>query len=135
MQKISRKELAEVIGEKTLHISSKQELAASIAAYIASEQSSVDIDSLMRDVMQYRQDKGIVEAVAVCAHPLEDRVIKDIEDLLREHFPDAKSIIVDQRIDESVVGGVRIELPQESLDLSLKSKLNTFKRLVADERN
>lgn len=135
MQTISRKDLARIIGEKTRHMQSKQELVEAIAAYLTVEKSKIDIDSLVRDVMQYRQDQGYVEAVAVSAHPLDDEVINDIKDLLRERFPDAKSIVVSQRIDKFVVGGVRIELPQEDLDLSIRSKLNLFKRLASLERN
>ncbi len=132
---VTRKELAEVLGEKTLHITGKAELVNSIAAYLAAEHRTVDLNSLTRDIMQYRLSKGIVEAVAVSAHEVNDTVLRDIEDLLKEHFPDAKKIIIDSRIDESVVGGIRIELPQENLDLSIRSRLNLFKRLVAEERN
>lgn len=132
---VTRKELATVIGEQTLSSASTDELVQRVAAYLSTDASHIDIDSLIRDVMQYRLERGYVEAVAVSAHPVDARVIKDITALLREHFPDAKHIRVDQRIDESLVGGVRIELPQESLDLSIKSKLNLFKRLASLERN
>lgn len=131
----TRKELAEVIGEKTLHMQDREALVNGVAAYISTSRQSIDLDSLMRDIMQYRLEHGIVEAIAVSAHEVDTRVIKDIEDLLREHFTAAKSFLVDTRIDPNIIGGVRIELPQENLDLSIKSKLNTFKRLVADERN
>ena len=134
MQTVTRKELAEVIGDKTLHISDKDKLVKSIAAYVATESRYIDLNSLTRDVMQYRLDHGIVEAIAWSAHPIDARVIKDIKDLLKEHFPNAKKVLVDSKIDESLVGGIRIELPQEGLDLSVKSKLNLFKRLIAEER-
>ncbi len=133
MSRVTRKELAEVIGKQTLHISDNKKLVKSVAAYLAQQPKAVDLNSLMRDVMQYRLENGYVEAMAVSAHPLNAHVVSDIKALLREHFPDAKYFRVDTRIDESVVGGVRIELPQENLDLSVKSRLNLFKRLVAEE--
>lgn len=135
MQTITRKELAAVIGEKTLHVRDRNTLATSVAAYISSSVKAVDLDSLMRDVMQYRLEHGIVEAIAVSAHPIDNRVLRDIEELLREHFPDSKSIVIDSKIDPKIIGGIRIELPQENLDLSVRSKLNTLKRMVANERN
>lgn len=131
----TRRQLAEVIGEKTLHLTDKDKLAKGIAAYLAEENVPVDIDSLMRDVMRYRQEKGYIEAVAVSAHPLTPQVIADVKVLLKEHFPDAKSFRVDTQVDESLVGGVRIDLPSESLDLSVRNKLNLFKRLVSQESN
>lgn len=129
----TRAQLAEIIGEKTLATSDRKQLASSIAAYLTTQAKKVDIDSLVRDVMQYRLEHGVVEAVAVSAHELTPAVIADVKALLKEHFPDATSISVDTRIDENMVGGVRIELPRETLDLSVRNKLNTFKRLVAQE--
>lgn|SRR5690606_31599972 len=126
----TRSELAEIIGEKTLHISDTKKLVRSVAAYLAEMDKPVDLDSLMRDVMQYRLEQGIVEAVVVSAHPLTPQVITDVKSLIKEHLPGTKSIKIDTRIDESLVGGVRIELPHEALDLSVRSKLNLFKRLV-----
>lgn len=134
MNKVTRKELASVIGEKTIGIKNQKKLADAIASYIVTENQSVDVDLLTRDIMQYRLEQGYIEAVAVSAHQLDDVVIEDIVSLLKEHFPTAKSIVVSQRQDESLVGGVRIDLPMESLDLSIRSKLNMFKRLVAEER-
>ncbi len=133
MSSPTRKELVEVIGERTLSVTDKDVLVKSIAAYLATEHKQVDLASLTRDIMQYRLEKGYVEAVAVSAHELPQNVIDDIVDLLKEHFPHAHHVRVDSVIDESVVGGIRIELPQEVLDLSVKSKLNLFKRLVAEE--
>jgi F0F1-type ATP synthase delta subunit len=133
MNKVTRMELAEIIGKKTLNITDKDKLAKSIASYLSTEHRSVDLNSLTRDIMQYRLDHGIIEAVALSAHPLTPEVIKDIKAMLKEHYPHAKEVLVDSQIDESLVGGVRIELPREDLDLSIKSKLNLFKRLVAEE--
>jgi len=133
MAKVTRKELTEVIGERTLHIKDKQKLVNGIAAYLAAEHNQVDLASLTRDVMQYRLERGYVEAVAVSAHDLPQNVIDDIVALLKEHYPSAKHVHVDTLVDESIVGGIRIELPREVLDLSVKSKLNLFKHLVAEE--
>lgn len=134
MSTVTRKELAGIIGEQTLHIVDNNTLAKAVAAYLSAEHRSVDINTLMRDIMQYRLERGIVEVVAISAHELTPVVLADIKSLMHEHFPAAKEIIIDTRIDESVVGGIRLELPQETLDLSVKAKLNLFKQLVAEER-
>ncbi len=132
---VTRKELAAIVGEKTLAISDRAELARSVAAYIATEKKPVDIDSLVRDVMQYRLERGYVEAIAYSAHVLPDNVLIDIEKLLQKQYPKAHKVHIDNRIDETAVGGVRIELPNETLDLSIRSKLNLFKRRLSEERN
>lgn len=126
----TRSELAEIIGEKTLHISDTKKLVRSVAAYLTEQDKPVDLNSLVRDIMQYRLEHGIAEVVVVSAHPITPAVVADVKALVKEHYPDVKSVRIDTRIDESVVGGVRIELPHEALDLSIRSKLNLFKRLV-----
>lgn len=133
--KIPRNELAKIIGERTLHIKDPSLLAREVAAYLLTENRIDDLDSLLRDIMQYRMDHGVVEAVAVSAHELDDVVHKDIQAILKTRYPEAKGIIVRDRQDPKVIGGVRIQLANEQLDLTVQSTLNKFKQLTAQERN
>jgi F0F1-type ATP synthase delta subunit len=93
---------------------------------------TINIDDLVRDIMQLRLENGMVEAVVVAAHEPTEQVLTDIKNLMREHFPDAKQINLDVRIDESVVGGISVQLPQETLDLTVRAKLNRFKRKLQE---
>lgn len=131
----TRHHLASVIAEKTMHITDMTLLTQEIAAYLLEEKQTDGLESLVRDIMQYRANHGLVEAVAVSAYPLTDQVMNDVEQLLKNEYPRAKSIVVSQKRDPDVVGGIRIDLANEQLDLSVKAKLNTFKRLTALERN
>jgi F0F1-type ATP synthase delta subunit len=132
---ITRAKLAEVIAEKTMHVSDTSVLATEIAAYALTENMTGDISSLLRDVMQHRADKGYVEATAVSAHPLSREGLSDIKKVLKAEYPAAKSIIVNEQIDPAVIGGIRITLANERLDLTIQSKLNAFRRLTQQERN
>ncbi|MFO0920492.1 MAG: F0F1 ATP synthase subunit delta [Candidatus Saccharimonadales bacterium] len=131
----SRHHLAEVIGRKTLNTTNEKQLAKEIAAYLLSEKQTADIDSLVRDIMQYRADHGIVEAVAVTVSELPSHVMSDVEKLVKQSYPTAKDIVISQRRDDEVIGGIRLDFANEQLDLSVKAKLNKFKRLTAHERN
>ncbi len=128
--KATRHHLAEVIAGKTLHTKDSQVLAHEIAAYLLIEGRTHELEPLLRDVMQYRQDHGVLEAVAVSAHELNDTVRDDIKSLLGKSYPEAKTVIVDEKQDPSVIGGLQINLANEQLDLSIEAKLSTFKRLV-----
>jgi F0F1-type ATP synthase delta subunit len=128
--KKSRNELSELIGKKTMHITDYDALVNEIAAYLLMENITSDLDSIMRDVMQYRFAMGIVEATVYSAHELSQTDLDDIDQVLRTEYPQATSYIVDQKIDTSVVGGVKIEFPGAELDLSIFSRLNLFKRQV-----
>lgn len=129
-----RSSLARIIGERTMHVLDYKSLVQEVAAFLLSEQQTADLDTLMRDVMQYRQDHGIIEATAVSAHSLDKNVLDDLAQILRDQFPDASHISMQNRIEPHTVGGVRIELAQSQLDMTVLSKLNTFKRLTAPER-
>ena len=126
--KTSRHSLVDVISERTLHITDSKKLASEIAAYLLEENLTSDLDSIMRDVMKYRLEHGIVEVDVISAHKLSDQDITDIKDLLVSEFPEATSYSIDERIDPYVIGGVKLEFPGSQLDLSVFSKLNLFKR-------
>lgn len=128
---ISRRHLAEVIAERTLHVHDTKRLAKEVAAYLLDTHQTAQLDSLLRDVMEYRAQHGVVEATAVSAHELSGSIIKDIEKVLRHEHPKAKSVKVTSKIDESVVGGVRLDLANEQLDLTVRDRLDTFKRLTS----
>ncbi len=122
--------LVETIGARTLNIVDAKLLAQEIAAYLLSENRVNELDSIMRDVIAYRAERGVVEAEAVSAHELTNNVKDDIKVLMKQNYPDAKSVTISERIDTNVVGGVRVVLPHEQLDLTVRSKLANFKRLT-----
>ena len=132
---ISRLELAEIIGKQTLNVTSVEELKAAIAGYLLEENMSDELESLMRDVQAYRAAQGFVEATIVSAHPLTDTVRGDVKDLIMQEYPAAKHVTMNETVDPRVVGGLRIELAGEELDLTVKGKLNTFKRLTAARKD
>lgn len=125
-----RHHLAATIAERTLHVSDTDELAREVAAYLLHENKVAELDSLMRDVIAYRAEHGVVEAVALSAHDLDHTDLEDIEQLLQEEYPSAKQFTVDQVKVPELIGGVKIELPGEQLDLTVRAKVNTFKRLT-----
>ncbi len=126
---IPRSDLATILGERTLHVEDVRTLAGAIAAYLLEERRTHDLESLIRDIMQYRIDHGIVEVDVVSAHELPEHIIADVKDILKRDYPHAKETEIDTDIKPEVIGGVRIELPNEQLDMTVKAKLDTFKRL------
>ena len=130
MSKLPRHELAAILAEKALSMSAAN-LAEEVAAYLLAENRTGELDSLLRDIMQYRADHGVVEVMAVSAHALTDGTRREVEAQIRELYPAAKQIIISEQLDQSVIGGVKIELANQQLDLSIRSKLNRFKQLTA----
>jgi F0F1-type ATP synthase delta subunit len=129
--KISRLKIAAVLADKIdLAKTSEADISREIAAYLLETRRTNELASVMRDLMQARADRGIVEVTAVTAHPLTAMVRADIEKTIRTRFPAAKTVIVSESHDDEVVGGVRLELANQQLDLSVRAKLNRFKQLT-----
>lgn len=127
---ISRLELAKVIAERTLQLQESTQLKEAIAGYLIEEGRIAELDSLMRDVLNYRAKHGYVEVTVVSAYPVTAVVRADVLAAVKKEYPSGKSFVINQRIDPAVVGGLRIELAGEELDLTVQAKLNTFKRLT-----
>jgi len=127
---IARHHLAEVIAERTLHVRDTRKLAREVAAYLLDTRQTGQLESLLRDIMEYRAQHGVVEATAISAHDLDATVIKDLQQILKDEHPKAKSTHITPRLDPSVVGGVKLQLANEQLDLTVRGRLDTFKRLT-----
>ena len=130
--KAPRTRLAAMIAERSLKSdASTKKLAEEIAAYLLAEGRTDELDSILRDVMQYRADHGVVEVTAISAHELDAKVRSEIKSVARELYPDAQQVIISEEHDSSVVGGVKIELANQQLDLSVRAILNRFNQLTA----
>lgn len=135
MAKIPRHTLAATLAERSLGSIDSARFAEEIAAYLLSQHRTSELQSLLRDMMQYRADHGIVEVIAATAHPLTPDVVTDIEAQVRGMYPDAQRIIVTPEHDANMVGGVSLQLANQQLDLSVRAKLNRFKQLTAGRKD
>lgn len=128
--KTPRHIVAATLAKKSLGSVKSDTFAKEIAAYLMAERRVSELDSIIRDIIQYRADHGIVEVVALSAHPLTDEIRKQIEIQTRQLYPEAKQVIISYQHEPSVVGGVRLEVGNQQLDLSVRNKLNLFKQLT-----
>ncbi len=133
--KTPRNQIASVIAKLSLNSDVKSEdLGQEIAAYLLSEKRTGELDSLLRDVVSYRADQGIVEVTAVSANRLTPETRDEIRVQVHELYEGAQKIIINERVNKNIVGGVRLELIGRQLDLSVRAKLNRFKKLTTLER-
>lgn len=130
--KVPRQQLAAAIAERTLSVRNSKQLAQAVAAYLLTENRVDELEPLMRDVLAYREQHGIIEAEAVSAHELEAGVTRELAAVLKQHYPAAQQVHVHTSLDPHLVGGVQVQLSHEQLDLSVRGKLNTLKRLTSE---
>jgi F0F1-type ATP synthase delta subunit len=105
-------------------------LAREVAAYLLEEKRSGDLESLMRDVLAYRETHGVIEAEVASAHELSQDVLREVKSVIKEHYPEAKKVLVHDHVDTNVVGGLKVTLANDQLDMSVRKQLDTFKRLT-----
>ena len=128
--KTPRGKIADVIATRFGNADAKT-LSDEIAAYLLAEGRVSELEPLLRDIQQRRADAGTVEVTTRNAHALDDETREEIKAEIRKIYPGAKQIIIDEQLDPSVVGGIKIELANQQLDLSVRAKLNKFKQLTA----
>jgi F0F1-type ATP synthase delta subunit len=76
-------------------------------------------------------EQGYVEVLARTAHALSDAEKAEIKEQVGALYPAAKQVVVTEVSDPEVIGGVRLSLANQQLDLSVEAKLNKFKQLTA----
>jgi F0F1-type ATP synthase delta subunit len=128
--KVPRNELVPVIAELSDKLPAKK-LINEVAGYLLDANRTSELDSIARDLVDYRAEHGIVEVTAVSAHKLTESAIKEVKSKVKQIYPNARKIIINQQIDVAQIGGVRLEFPGRQLDLSLRAKVNKFKQLTA----
>ena len=130
MSKQPRTKISNHIAELTLSKGSTKNVGKRVAAYLLSENRVGELDSILRDVQAAWAEAGYVEVIARSAHPLTASIKKEINDRVKKVYPAAKEIIVTEQTDPDVIGGVKLELPNKQLDLTVEAKLNKFKQLT-----
>lgn len=134
MAKTPRADIAKVLAQRVSDAKDSKTLCRDIASYLVSEGRTADLEPILRDVMILRAEQGIVEVTAVSAHALTPEIRKAIEAQVKVVVPTAKKIIISERLQPDMLGGVRLELPDRQFDLSLRSKLSRFKQLTSAGR-
>lgn len=127
--KTPRSAIAEVVTEK-LAAGKAKRLSKDIAAYLLETGRTGELESLLRDIVRVRAENGIVEVTATSAHALSEAARADLRRTVRVQFPQAKQVLINEQLDPAVLGGIRLELPGEQLDTSVRSRLNRFKQLT-----
>ena len=126
-----RSELVPILVKLSGKLSARR-FSSQVAGYLLDNNMTDELDSLTRDMVSYRAASGVVEVNTVSAHQLSGTALKEVRSKVKQLYPSARQIILNQRIDPDQIGGVRLELPDQQLDLSVRGKLNQFKQLTVD---
>ena len=121
--KLSRRKLATNAAAKLSSGESKKTVLQELAAYLIDTNRKKEATLIVRDIEAMLVDAGIAVGTVVSARPLNDDATKAIESFIKEQNSGVKEVVLRQRIDETLIGGVKLELPGRQLDASVKAKL------------
>ena len=74
--------------------------------------------------------RGEVSANLISSKKLDPKTIKDMENEISKNIN--RSIQLNYKIDESLIGGVIIQIGSLMIDTSIKNKLQKYKKLMAE---
>lgn len=122
-----RHSLARVIAHRP---GDQSKMAKEIAAYLLETKQVNQLESLLRDIQAIHESEGHIEADVLIAHGITTEVLNEVKHLIKHAKPHAKTVSVHPVQDKSVIGGLKVRLSNEQLDMSVRAKLDTFKRLT-----
>ena len=72
--------------------------------------------------------RGQVDAIIISADPLTDAQNKEIAAAIKANTTDARDVIIKSKVDPSIIGGIQIQIGDQFLDLSVKSRIEEISR-------
>jgi F0F1-type ATP synthase delta subunit len=130
--KIPLHQLARVVADLGLAQGSQQtqKLSTGVAAYLLEEHRVSELGSLMRDVQKFWAQSGYIDILARVARPLPEKIYQELAKPFAAYYPQAKQVKVTSLIDAKVIGGAKMELAEQRLDISIARRLNRFKKAI-----
>lgn len=124
--KISRRKLAEYVAAEL--VSKNKDVLRSLAAYLIDTRREREAELIIRDVAAALERQGVVLVEAVSATKLTADITRHIQSLVQKQAPDA-SVHIDEKIDSSVIGGIKVTTPTSSYDSTVRHNINALRAL------
>lgn len=113
--RLSRRKIADYAADQ---IAAGKNVIHDLAGLLVTDGRTREVELLVRDIEAALSDRGIVVATVTSAHSLGEDIKRAIAGLV-----DSKDLKLREKIDDSVIGGLRIDLPGQRFDDTIKHKL------------
>lgn len=118
--KLSRRKIAAYFADEAI---AGRNVTNALAAYLIESKRIREAALVVRDIETALNDRGILFADVFSGHDLAEDTKKAIAHYLKDKTK-AKDVHLRPTVDESLLGGVRIETPDGRLDSTLRHRLN-----------
>lgn len=122
--RLSRRKLASYLADEL--VAGKKDVARRLAAFLVEESRTRELPLIIRDIEDALAGRGIVVADIESAHELNTTTVKLLERYVKEQT-NAKQVHFRTNVDETLLGGVRVNVPGQELDATLRRKLTNLK--------
>lgn len=124
MPALSRRRIADSSAQRIAGGESKTHVLKEVAAYLIDKGRTRESDLIGRDIETALLRHGVVVGTIISARALSAEAKKAIDTFVKHHYQNVTTVVLRERVDESLIGGVRIELPDRQLDASVANKLD-----------
>ena len=125
-RKLSRRSLALHVATHLVNGKPQKEIATQLAAYLMWTRRTRELSVIVRDVQFYLAEHGHIAGTVTSAHELSAATISSIEAFTKQKTG-AKQVSLDTILDESLLGGIKLEVPGYELDSSVARQLTILK--------
>lgn len=126
--RLSRRKITSYVAEQLATGNTKQ-VVKQLAAFLIDNRRTKELELIVRDVEYELAKRGIVLALITSAHELTTATRTAINTLIKDQTG-AKTIQLQQFIDPSVLGGVKVDIPGQQIDTTIAHRLTTLRTNV-----
>ena len=122
--KLSRRKLSDHAATRLLKGDNVKAVMKELAAHLVDTHRTGELELIVRDIEARLLASGTALVTVISARELSVEAKQSVEQLVKTERSNVKQVILREQIDESVIGGVRIELPGSVADFTVKAKLD-----------
>ena len=128
MNKVSRRSLARYAADRLLAGDSAPEVAKAVASVLAQDKRLNEAELLLADINFELESRGkVATALVTAANDLGDKLRIEIKSLVKKASK-VDRVILNEQIDKSVIGGLRIETATRIWDKTVARQLNELRK-------
>lgn len=124
MATLSRRKLSANAAARLASGESKKTVLRDLASYLIDSNRKSEASLIVRDIEAMLMDKGTAVGTVTSARTLSKSALESIETFVRQSNTKIKQVVLREHIDESLISGMKLELPGMQLDASVKAKLD-----------
>lgn len=124
--RLSRRKLSTYYATELLDGADPQKLTEKLAAFLIESKRTKEVQLIIDDIEYQLSLRGVVTADVTSAHVLDKLTKQSITNLIQK-TTNAKQIQLTEHLDESLLGGIKLEFADSELDTTIVRRLNTLK--------